>query len=344
MDYAYVTRFARLAPRLPSKVGLVFTFFTSLSLAGCGDDGAGPANQGNRGNVLLVDANNYSTESSLTIPTVETASAVDLDICWSDAVTDLQCHELDPLADIDNMSLLRFSHLTQAQVAEKLTSGQLPQSEVDGYLDYNTDHGSTCAKLSSVTLFGTKIDVTEEYAETADRIYMLILSKGTVPGVGARTMTFLKPSAASTNTKVFAPSGCGMLDFSADLRSATTVSVSPQGPWLVDWADVTRDGQGNPIADESIDGLMIGFFEDKSVADIEAGIFDIERTATTLWDIPLGGGRKADLAAARDRASQEPFAGFDRTDGVWLLALLCSKCQNPQPVVLSVLEPSTGSP
>ena len=58
-------------------------------------------------------------------------------------------------------------------------------------------------------------------------------------------MTFLKPTSTSTNTQVDAPTGCGMLDFSADLASLTKLPVPAAGPWVLDWRDITRDGQGS---------------------------------------------------------------------------------------------------
>jgi hypothetical protein len=343
MGHAFLGCFAGFARRFSKGFGVALALGSGF-LAGCADDGDGDGPQdpqGTRATIVLSDANNYSTLSSLTIPTVETGSAVDLDICWPDARQDFQCHDVDPLADIDNVSFLRLSHLTQQEIADKITAGQLTQSQVSGYVDYHTDHQSTCTKLSSFSLAGSKFDVEDQYVESADTVYLLILSKGTVPGVGARTMTFVKPTEASTNTDVSASSGCGMLDFQADLGDAAVVSVPAQKPWVVDWEDVTLDGQGNAIYYPNIDRLMLGFFEDKTVAELEAGIFDIEQTATSLWNIQLTGGRSADLATARERTSGEPFAGFDRTDGVWLLALLCGECQNPQPIVLSVLEPNS---
>lgn len=335
-------------PLVTDRVRASLQFLTATALlvasnAGCSsDDDKSNPGSGKRGNVVLENRNNYSTVSSLTIPTVETASAVDLDICWDDAVQDLQCHDLDPKGGLDNLSMLRFLHLTPAEVEKKLTAGQLAQSEVDGYLDYQTKNATTCAKLSALSFFGTQIKVADEYVENSDRVYMLILSKGTTPGVGARTMTFVKPTETSTNTEVNIPHGCGMLDFKADLAAATPLSVPAKGPWVVDWQDVTVDGQGNAIAYESIDRLLVGFFEGMSVADLEAQIFDIEQIATSLWELPLTGGRKADLAFAKERESGQFFTGFERAGGVWMFALTCGTCQNPQPVVLSVLEPSAG--
>jgi hypothetical protein len=70
---------------------------------------------------------------------------------------------------------------------------------------------------------------------------------------------------------------------------------------------------------------------------------DLELIATQLWEISLTtSGRTADLAKAKERTSGAVFPGFERKDGVWALGLMCSACQNPAPVLLSVLEPSDG--
>src|SRR5262245_13029871 len=95
-------------------------------------------------NILLRDENNYRATGKLSIPTVETASATDLDICWENVVSDIQCHDVAPMADVDNMAMLRFLHLSEDDVEVKLASGELVMSQVDGYLDFHTTHSSTC--------------------------------------------------------------------------------------------------------------------------------------------------------------------------------------------------------
>jgi hypothetical protein len=311
-------------------------------LSGCGG-GDDPATKSSPTSVALANANNYGSNSRLSIPTVATASATDLDICWSNVVSDLQCHPLAPEADLDTVALLRFLHLSQAEVEAKLTAGQLAQSEVDGYLEYTTDHASSCTKLSNMSFFGTKIEIQEQYVESDEHTYMLVFTEGTTPGVGARSMMFVRPSSSSNNTRVDAQTGCGLLDFSANLSAAEPVRVPRAGPWVIDWRNLTRDGQGNPIAFESIDSVMLGFFAGMSVADLERQILDLELLATSLWDLELSGGRTADLARARLREGGAAFTGFEREeDGVWVLGLMCTTCQNPAPVVLSVLEPVAG--
>ena len=89
-----------------------------------------------------------------------------------------------------------------------------------------------------------------------------------------------------------------MLDFSADLASLTKLPVPVAGPWILDWRDITRDGQGSTVPIQKIDGVTIGFYAGMTVADLQARIFDIELIATALWDVKLAGGRTADLATA----------------------------------------------
>jgi hypothetical protein len=308
----------------------------------CESTEPGDEDDGARGNVILLDENNYSSQSALSIPTIETASATDLDICWGDVDQDIQCHDVNAQEDLDAVALLRFLHLDEEEVEVKLTAGQLDMSEVDGYLDYETadDPGATCAKLSSLTLLGTEVDVEEEYVASDDRTYLLLLTEGTTPGVGARSMIFLHPSESSTNTMVEAQPGCGFLEFSADLTSAEPVSIPADGPWVIDWRDVTEDSLGNEIVFENIDGVLVGFFEGLTVAELEAQILDLELIATQLWEVELDAGKTADLADARDRDGGDAFPGFERDEeGVWMLGLMCSTCQNPSPVVLAVLEP-----
>jgi hypothetical protein len=313
-------------------------FVPLLLLAGCGSSSSGPS-----GNIVLADTNNYTTTASLNVPVVETTPATDLDICWSAVTDDLQCHALSAVTDLDNVGLLRISHLSQDQVQTRVAAGTLSMSDVAGYLDHHTDHATTCTKLSQFSFFGTAIDVPSEYIESADYTYLLLFSKGTTPGIGARTMMFLKPTSTSTNTRVDAPSGCGMLMFSADLSLLTKVKVPAAGPWVIDWHGVTRDGPGNAFPSTRIDGVSIGFYEGMTVADLQARIFDIEMIATQLWDIKLMGGKTADLAEAKDRATGAAFTGFDRAAaGTWMLALTCSGCQSPAPPLLTILDTGAG--
>lgn len=325
--------------RGPFRAFLALGVSGALTL-GCSDGGDDGGGSGGPETIALADENNYGSTSNLTIPTIETAAAVDLDICWTNVVEDIQCHELDPVADLDQVSLLRLLNLTEDEVEAHIEADDLPQAAVDGYLSVETDHESSCTKLSAMTFFGTEVDVTEEYVETDTNTYMLLLAEGTTPGVGARNMVFLKPTADSDVTRVDVGSGCGVLEFTADLSSAATVPVTSRGPYVLDWSGMSKDSQGKTIIFQNIDRVVLGFYAGMSVEHIETNIFDLELMATWLYEIDLDGGRTADLSLAIERDSGEAFDGFERDeDGVWLVGLICSECRNPAPLVLSVLEP-----
>ena len=293
--------------------------------------------------ILLTDAHNYQATAQLSIPRVETESGADLDICWTDVTQDLLCHGVEPGSDIDNVALLRLRDLTEPEVEAKLAAGALAQAAIDGYLEHPTDEGETCTRLSSMTLFGTQVVVEEEVVEQEDRRYLLLVTTGTTPGVGVKSMAFLRPRSSSSSTSVAVSTGCGLLDFTAALASATPLFLPERGPWVVDWGSLTRDGLGNTNTLGRIDRLMLAFYAEMSVADLEKQPMDLEQLSTFRWELELEGGHRADLTMART-AEGRPFAGFDRDAvGAWLLGLTCQTCQNPAPVVLSVIEPTWGN-
>jgi hypothetical protein len=257
---------------------------------------------------------------------------------------------MSPGLDIDKVALLRFRGLEEAEAAELLTAGELDMADVDGYLQFDTSGSQTSCKLSDLSVFGTEVDITEEYVASADHVYMLLWGTGTTPGTGARTMTFLRPTVGEINTDVVAEPGCnpetgeGILDFVAHLKPAIDV---PEDATSVDWRAVTVDGLGNPIIPTNIDRVLLGYYEGMMPDELEANMFDLEIMATDLWEIEHGGGKVADLRTARHREENgdpgDPFTGFGGfPPGTWVIGLMCSICQNPSPVVLAVLNPIGG--
>lgn len=319
-----------------------------LAPSACGSS-SNAAPPGPQGNLVLHDDNNYASQSTLSIPTAQTAPGADLTVCWDGVAKDIVCHDMVATSEIDNVSFLQIPNLSHAQVEAKLALGQLDENLVRIYRDFHVDHTlvppTTCTKLSTLAL-GTKLDPAQDYLEAADKTYMLLFAHGTTPGVGARTMTFLEPTAASANTSVAAPDGCSsrILSFQATLGAPIAVPAHDSTKWMVDWSQVTHDSFGNSFSFTKLDSVLIGFFAGKTVADVQTGFLDIELTATLRYDVAVPVGAKAvNLADARLHSgtgtSTDPFPGFDRTDGVWLVAVRCSRCQLPAPVVLSILQP-----
>ena len=116
------------------------------------------------------------------------------------------------------------------------------------------------------------------------------------------------------------------------------ISATDSTKWHVDWSQITKDSMGNQVNFQFIDSLMVGYYEGKTVADLQAMFKDIDMIATTLWRVDIPTGRKyMDLHEAKTDAGAA-FPGFTGT-GVYAVALLCSSCQVPAPVALSILQP-----
>jgi hypothetical protein len=314
-----------------------------LAIAACGSSGPGmPA--GPKGNVVLLDANNYTAHSTLTIPTVDAQSGADLTVCWDGIAKDILCHDVSATADIDNVSFLQIPNMTHDQAQLKLASGTLDENLVKVYRDFHVDHSvtppQTCTTLSTLAL-GTKLDPTKDFVQMTGTTYMLLFEHGTTPGVGAKTMTFLNPLTTSNVTSVTAPDGCAsnILSFSATL--GTALSIPTGGPWLLDWSQITHDSMGNAPLFNKIDSVLVGFYQGMTVADLQTHFLDIQIIATSLYQVTVPpGARDVDLAGAVDQSdATKTFPGFAQSDGVWLAAVMCSKCQLPAPVALAVLQP-----
>jgi len=287
-------------------------------------------------NIVLTDANNYSYSGAVHVPVVTTASGTDITICWDQVKQDLQCHDLNPLTDIDNIGLARFPNKTQAQVEEGLSNNSLLQADINGYVEFNTDHAVSCTTLSSFSFLGTAIDVLKEYNQDGGT-YMLMLTEGTEPGIGARVITFLQPQADSDVVNVDVPDNCGVLDFNASLQDLSQTQMPTDGPFVVDWSALTTDGIGAPLSLSTIDSVMLAYYAGKTPADLQSTFLDLELIADDMYTMDLPGGTAADLALATN-AGGTTFPGFTG-DGTWLFALRCSRCYNPAPVFLTVVAP-----
>ena len=100
------------------------------------------------------------------------------------------------------------------------------------------------------------------------------------------------------------------------------------------------DSFGNDVLFTKIDKVLIGFYQGKTKADLQANFKDIEINATTLYEVAVPpGARDVKLGDAKVRSGTTPFPGFAQTDGVWAMAVTCSKCQVPAPVMMTILQP-----
>ncbi|HVZ87730.1 MAG TPA: hypothetical protein VHG72_12220 [Polyangia bacterium] len=328
-------RFARVLRLAPA-----FLLLPACSSSNNASDAGGNAT----GNVIIKDANNYTSTSALTIPVIQTAAATDLTIDWSGIKKDLLCHTAE---SIDNVAFLKIGNMTQADVEAKLAQGKLTSTQVTTYKEFHTanaagDGGAlpTSTMLSKLS-FGSALAPATDYTESATTQYLLLFTHGTTLGVGAQSMVFIQPSSSSQNVTVTAPDACAsdVLSFMPTL-SSMPVSIPTAGPWKVDWSEITKDNFGNPLdfSQTKLDEVELGFFMGKQPSDVQADFLNVELDATDLYtySVPLGQ-KYIDLAGAE--ADGGTFPGFTSTNGTWAVAVLCSTCSVPAPIVFATLAP-----
>lgn len=287
--------------------------------------------------IALGDSTNYSYTGDIDAPSHETVSAQNVEICWDGMTDDIQCHEVDPTSDPGLITMARFNNLLEVEVEEQISNDSLSQSELSGFLTYEIEGGETCADLEDFTLDGTPVVLAEQYYEGGGT-YLLLISRGIVPGQNIISMDFLVPLESSDVTQVDIGPACATLDFAADLTSSDAIELPAGGSsWVVDWGDVTVNGLGNPIALANIDRLLLGYYAGMSVADVEDSFLDLELVATELYYMDLFNTFEADLADAT--GDDGDFDGFDPVDGTWVLALMCTTCSNPAPLYATVILP-----
>ncbi|MBN1605960.1 MAG: hypothetical protein JW940_04975 [Polyangiaceae bacterium] len=314
-------------------------------LVACSDQGDDDDDDAGSTNVMLTDENNYQSTTKLTLDTVKVAVDEEIEVCWDQVTTDLLGHEVDPTKDIDHIQLIRFKGQSEDDVETRLASGTLKAGDLDGLFEYTVaDHANTCVDLSNLHGLGDTdghIDLQDEFVASDDFTYVLLVAEGTTPGVGTQSMVFLKRSSSADATTVEVPEGGNILEYSATL-SSQKVSIPADGPWVIDWSKLKHDGTGNGIGSTDIDSVLLGFYEDMAVKDVQSQIKDMEIIATTLWEAEDPRNKQQDLAEAKERKSGDAFPGFESTNGVWLLGLMCSSCQSPAPLGLAVLDPQAG--
>jgi hypothetical protein len=325
-------------------------------LLGCGDGNSGGSGGAGSGGgtsvgsntVVLTQDNNFQADTALTIPPAATAPGVDVNICWDKITTDVQGHPLDPKADINDVSFVQVNTNSADQVAQWLNTGALTASRIAKDFEYKPKAGETCAKLSQFTppTGGAAVNPSTDYKIQDNTTYLVVFATGTRLGYGARTMLILTPSSDSQSIQADAKdNSSSMLKYVADLHSLQHVQVKADAPPRVDWSKVANNGQGLAIGQNDVTSILVGFYEGKSVTDLETGFLNLDQATAAeggpsqSWKISVSNVRAANLVDAPGRLSEAPLASFSPTDGIWLLGMFCDDCQNPAPEIVTILDP-----
>lgn len=314
----------------------------ALLLGGCvrsaaSGDAEAPATEADpSGAIPIVNANNYRFDGELDVPRFPLRALADVGVSWAGATEDVQCQALDPVGDIDNVSLLTFPHLSEAEVETGLAHDSLQQADSAVYLSWPPG-SATDLHLSDLTFFGTPADIDQQFKEGTGQ-WLLLFATGETVGVGTRLLALLTPDDDETTTSVSLEPQCGTLDYEVDLEALVPVPVLRDGPWLLDWSRLTVNGMRNPFFPTKVSEVTVAWFAERTVPELEADFLDLPSLADRRWSMRHAFGTGDDLAQLTDVNDGSAFPGFT-AEGTWVLALLCETCAVPAPLLLTVVAP-----
>jgi hypothetical protein len=295
-----------------------------------GDSGeAGADTEG----LVLTDANNYQYSATLDAPTFSLAAESDNTLSWGDLSSDLLCHDIDPVADIDNVALLVFPYLSEEEVEAGFAADTLAQSDLGAYVSVEPGL-QTSVLFSDFSFLGTEVDVPGEFT-TDIGTCMVLLTEGTTIGTGVVTLAFVEPSEHTSTTSADITEGCGVLELDVELEALTPVEVDAEGPWPVRWTELSTTGIGNDFVSTEVSEVTLARYP-FSPAELEGRFFDLEWLADEMWSADHKGGTSSDLGRLTTEKG-DAFTEFE-ANSTYLLALRCGSCPTPAPLFLTVLE------
>ena len=354
MRIAFRLSSARVCRALNSFVAPGLVLSASL-FAGCGDGntngddtgGTGGGGSGGGDVIKLTKENNFSATSTLMISTADLASGQDVTLHWGMLTKDIQGHALNPATDINQVTFVPAAGTPQ-QVQEWLATGQLTSGRISdsGTFGFAPPAGTTSANLSQFTATGSTVPFKlDSFKAQAGVTYLVTFATGVQLGYGSRTMLFLNPLTGSTTQTVEVTNDTTKLTYVPDLQHLTKPTFDKTTSPTFDWSAITTDGQGIELAGD-VSSILLGFYKDKTIDQLQTGFLNLQEPTeatggpTRSWKVGISSGERVNFAGAPGRAMEGPFVNFSTTDqGIWLIGMFCAKCQNPAPVIVTILDP-----
>ena len=128
----------------------------------------------------------------------------------------------------------------------------------------------------------------------------------------------------------------GLIDVQTlDIAGKPTIETKADaGPYTLDWSAVTTDVNGQTFDSLLGDRLLVAHYDAGDAAAVEDQFLTLDESAAEKWTWDVFGKTDADLSLPD--LNGDSFSGFT-TDGVWLVAISCSTCTSPVPLLLSVV-------
>jgi hypothetical protein len=297
-------------------------------------------------NFSATAKNNYSTQSTMTLPLIKVKPLSELSFDWGSVKKDFITHDLDPKVDLDMMMVL-FFQLPLAELETKLNADSLTQNDlvVSPPLTLRTNGSDTSGKLFAFDLNGVEVTPEQimkyfdaDFYPPANYTYALAGAVGIEVGQGIRVVQAFQLDPTSSNTQVKVTDASTKLDWTANLHDLTPTGI-PKGQSSVtlDWGELTKTGLGTDFDPTQVTRALVAHYAQSS-GQLEKDFLNIELIATDLYETKIEEGSTVDFSRMTKASDGTSFPGIDDT-GTWLVALQCGACRNPSPWYLSILKP-----
>ena len=291
-----------------------------------------------------TEASNYSFSSTIMLDVIPVAPDSELSVDWSGVTQDFTEVTLDPVADVNLVSLILWN-LSPTELAAKMNDDELQQANVVAPIMYLPMNGETSASMFDfLSAAGTTL-LEEEILQYMDaeayppenHTYTVMAASGTVLWKGTRMIQAFRLDPSSTNTEVALDAESTQLSYEADLTSLVPVQV-PAGATSVtiDWSALQVNAFGSNFYANVITDVMVARYS-LDPGELEDQLLRLETIHQGLWRKDVTSGSSVDLATLTDD-SGAAFPGIDDTS-TWVVSLMCGNCTNPAPWYLTILEP-----
>jgi len=298
--------------------------------------------------VMTEALNNYAFSSSVDIEVDSIAPNSEISVDWASLHTDFLGDAVDPMNDIDMITLVMWN-LTEAEFQQKLNDDALASSDALAFSVVQTENEITTASLFDFTgVDGYPIEkevllafFDPEVHDPEAHMYTVMAEEGTKLGKGTQMLKGFKIDPESENTEVVIDDESMSLTFEVDLQTlAPTVLPAGVPDITVNWSDLELNAMGREFLPGNIEEVLVARYSE-SPEELEGDNFlKLREIATDLYTGPVEVGRSMSLASLENEDG-EAFGGIDE-DGTWILGLVCTRCANPAPWYLTILEPCSG--
>ncbi|MFT5681940.1 MAG: hypothetical protein ACI8RZ_002858 [Myxococcota bacterium] len=278
--------------------------------------------------IILDDANNFDFNSNIIADSIVVPAQQDSPVDWSGLTADILSQSVDPSTEVDELNIVRFADLTQAEVIDGINNDTLKQSDLTGFVAYSSSGGETDAMLSEFAISGQTVVVEDEIQEGIGT-YLISASKEDGEYI---SFVFFEPVDGADPATIELTGESAILEFDLDLDAGTPLTPLVADQTVVTWSKLTTNGAGNAIVLSNIDRLMLARYT-LDLSELEERFLELEDLADELYIVDVAGLGSYDLM----ELEVEGFAGFEG-EGTWLLAMRCSSCVNPSPQFVGLFE------